>query len=1516
MGRSRGLRPTGIAIVFILIFMIIPPLAVNAQCPANLVLAITSGPNLLVDSNKPGIEGPMVATVSAVISNTGAGSANNVYIYIGDGTTPGTFPVGGDSNSLVLIGGVDDATRFIGDLLPGQTKTIYWQITYPFTYNMPYLFSVWASSNAGNCSATANQIVTTRSSITANSNKLLGTISIEPASGIINPGNMLIVRVSGYNFGQVGSGPNGEEDAWFQPVGNLGFNPACFRLVKTEVLINSIQSTPFVDQVYFPGIGSQKPPPDYSSDSNDYVKYYFIALTDCSTSINPYMEVASGTQEKYSGDYEVQATTIPLVSEQGGLNFYKSADPTIAAETDVITWTITYGNNTAYPIGNPESGNGLVIIDEGIPENTTYVTGSATCSNDCTIFYSIDNGLTWLSTEPSPALVTQIKWHINEVIPANTDPAGNVSFQTSVNAGVSSDTTICNTASAHIDNGETLIADSACVNAGAPVIEASKQDAIVIDNDNNSVASPGDVLEYSIVISNTGNQIAQNVVFTDTPDSNTSLVVGSVDISECQNCIVASGNDQGDTDVAVSIGELAPDDSVTVYFRVTIGTEGFTSVANQGLLNGSNFDEVATDDPDTPASDDPTVTPVTIAPPELAITKMGPENAVIESNITYTGTMVNNGGSTAYNIVLIDYLPDGVSFVSSSHNAVYDEIDNTVTWDLGSLPPGGSIPGWVTVAISDELSDNSIISNLFSTNWQDSQANNYGPAEATWDTTIHTHPQLTIEKTAPEQASPGENINYTITVENIGGSTANNVILTDTLPTGVTYVTANPAPSGTNGEITWNLGTINQSGSYIISVTVEIDSGVVNETTLVNDSSVTWEDEFTTSYGPVTDNASTTVYTRPHLTITKTGPEFDCAGSSITYTGILSNVGGSTAYNAVLTDILPQGIEFVSTSHTATYDEINNTVTWDLGDIPPGTSIPGWLTLSIPLATPDNTLLTNTFEVVWEDDELNEYGPVTAAWNTVVYGGQLNISKTGPARSCPDGTIEYTITLENVTGCEIIDVSLVDTLPLNLNYIDSSHNGIYSNGSVTWQLDNIPAYDSFEVTLTVEVDSAIPDNVNLVNTATVFWNYEGNQIQKSSTWETRICSSPLLTIDKNGPAIIQPGESFNYQIEICNAGGTSADNVVLLDSLPEGVNYLSSTPEGVYSNGQITWSVGTLTTGDCALYTVEVSVDESVPHNTLLENVSGVSWDNEIATPFGPLYDIAETRVVAVPELQIDKTGTPQAFHGDEITYTIEICNVTDYPAPDVVLTDILPIGLTYVSSNPSGTFDNGIITWNLGTIESRECVSVTITTSVDCDISPSSYIRNTASTVWRDMEENVYGPVTDTSWTSIESAFSLFKYSKPDIVEPGEIITYKIEWENLGTKTFTGVTLTEMYDNNVEFIEAAPAPDTGTHNQWTIGDLPPWSRGQITITVRVKDDVADKTVIRNHVHITSAEFCGNDAVAKSTVERVEEDVFVGGEVTGEDTLEVISGWLVILITTGLITFGGFLLFRLRYAKK
>jgi hypothetical protein len=424
--------------------------ATGAAC--GLSVRIIAAPFAVTDSNMPGAQGPRVATIGARLTNTGSAPASPVLVSIGNGTTPGSFP-----NGLALLTG-SPATYTIAELPPGASTTAYWPVTYPPTFDVGYNYTIWAASPDG-CTGSASSVLTTQREISATANKLQPTgasILVYPSS--VGPGGLITVRVNGFDLGTIGQGPRKDYDAWLQPIGNLDFDPTCLRLVRSEVRLNSLGLT-VIDQLYFSGLTA------YRGDPSDYVSYTFLALRSCRTSIRPYQEAASGTQEKYNGDFESNSTTVAMATiTEPHLTIGVQASPQTPHAGDTIQFAIavTATNRT---VGSPNNGS-AVVIHAGIPAQTTYVAGSVSSAVAALVRFSADGGRTWLDQEPaSPASVTNLQWTLQNPVTATASSVGyRASIAPSYGGGP-----ITATAETHLQGEPALASSTVVINpTGAP----------------------------------------------------------------------------------------------------------------------------------------------------------------------------------------------------------------------------------------------------------------------------------------------------------------------------------------------------------------------------------------------------------------------------------------------------------------------------------------------------------------------------------------------------------------------------------------------------------------------------------------------------------------------------------------------------------------------------------------------------------------------------------------------------------------------------------------------------------------------------------------------------------------------------------------------------------------------------------------------------------------------------------------------------------------------------------------
>ncbi len=238
----------------------------------------------------------------------------------------------------------------------------------------------------------------------------------------------------------------------------------------------------------------------------------------------------------------------------------------------------------------------------------------------------------------------------------------------------------------------------------APVVTATKVDALFDDADGDNFFGPGDTVRYTIVITNSGNTEATGVVLQDPAVANAALVVGFVTPSQGT---VVHGNNSGDTAVEVNVGNIpANGGTATVTFDVVIADplpDGITRISNQATISGTNLSEsVVTDDPSTPAQNDPTVTPILpVSAEKTAVLQIDNNNNGVANpgdTIRYTIAIVNNGPQDSTDTVFTDSEDDMVNsalvsgFVVTSQGKVTSgntDGDASVVVALGTLPANG-----------------------------------------------------------------------------------------------------------------------------------------------------------------------------------------------------------------------------------------------------------------------------------------------------------------------------------------------------------------------------------------------------------------------------------------------------------------------------------------------------------------------------------------------------------------------------------------------------------------------------------------------------------------------------------------------------------------------------------------------------------------------------------------------------------------------------------------------------------
>ncbi|WP_019267334.1 DUF11 domain-containing protein [Methanobrevibacter smithii] len=619
---------------------------------------------------------------------------------------------------------------------------------------------------------------------------------------------------------------------------------------------------------------------------------------------------------------------------------------------------------------------------------------------------------------------------------------------------------------------------------------------------NNEIPNFGDNVTYTVSVSNVGIGDAKCVVVRD--------VLG-------EGLVFVSASDGGvydeNTRTVTWIVDLAKGKSRTFYVNATVS--GYGNVSNSLVVGNKTAS-------------------VNVTVPEINPDKtVNVANPNFGDNVTYTVTVSNDGMGDANNVVIVDRLGEGLTFVSASDNGVWDPVKRTVTW-IVDLVKGESRTFYVnaTVDAYGNVTNSLVVGNK--------------------TTSVNvTVPEINPDKTV-NVANPnfGDNVTYTVTVTNDGIGDANNVVVKDTLGKGLKFISAtgNYTFDEATNTITWIVDLAKgESKTFKVNATVSGYGNVTN----------------TVIVGNKTFNKNVTV---PEINSNKTvNNEIPNFGDNVTYSVTVTNDGIGDANNVVVCDILGKGLKFLNADGNFTYDEKTGTITW-IVDLVKGE--------------------TKTFNV---NVTVLSYGDLS---NKVVVGNKtviknITVPEINPGKEInievPNfgDNVTYTVIVNNTGKVNAIDVVVADKLGEGLTFVNASNGGVYNETTrtITWII-NLTAGE----TKYLYVNTTVSAYGNITNSVIV-----GNK-----TFNKNVTVPEIIPVKEVNSSDIHIGDEITYTIAVSNPGKTNATNIVIKDVLPEGLKFINASNGGVYdpATGIITWIVN-ITANSTVDLTVVANVTKS-----------------------------------------------------------------------------------------------------------------------------------------------------------------------------------------------------------------------------------------------------------------------------------------------------------------------------------
>ncbi len=736
------------------------------------------------------------------------------------------------------------------------------------------------------------------------------------------------------------------------------------------------------------------------------------------------------------------------------------------------------------------------------------------------------------------------------------------------------------------------------------------------------VAQSGELLTYTIVVSNHSPGRAVGIFVSDTLPLNTQFVSNSINLDPPGAGIVGTAPPALASNVEISGGQ-----GVTITYIVTVAASlpaGVDTITNTVAMT-TGYGVTDTD----------IVTTVVWAAPDLVVVKRSePTVAAVGQPVTYTLVVSNVGVQGATGVALTDTLPAHTTFAGASGGgAETSPGSGVVYWNLGALGVGERLTRTVMVLVDGTLPGG--VTTLTNVARAGDDGGN-GPDLQAADN-IYTHtlaveaaPDLAVVKRSEQTvAAAGQPVTYTLVVSNVGTQGATGVALTDTLPAHTTFAGASGGGAETSpgsGVVYWNLGALDAGRRLTRTVMVLVDGVLPGGVTTLTNVARAGDDG---SNGPdlqAADNVYThtlAVEAAPDLAVIKRSEQVvAAAGLPITYTLVVSNVGTQEATGVALTDILPAHTTFAGASGGgAETSPGSGVVYWNLGAIEVGRIVTRVLVVMVDSPLPDHVdFVTNVVAV--QDDGGNGADLVLEnnvyTWTTEVgYAPVLRMIKEGPGAAAVGERVVFTFTIvqDTVAG----DGSAVSGLDVYDDYAGQAKYVAGDDGDARLEQGEAWVY-------TANYVIRHTDPSPLVNTAIVQgWDRDNDLVTATATHSTTVGYAPVLRVIKAGPETAHVGETIVFTFTVSNVSfvptairgaagdGSPLTGISVIDDLAGQARYISGDDAD-----------GVLEIGEAWLYTASYTILASDP-NPLVNTVTASGYDGN-----GNLVTGADTHRVII----------------------------------------------------------------------------------------------------------------------------------------------------------------------------------------------------------------------------------------------------------------------------------------------
>lgn len=684
-------------------------------------------------------------------------------------------------------------------------------------------------------------------------------------------------------------------------------------------------------------------------------------------------------------------------------------------------------------------------------------------------------------------------------------------------------------------------------------------------------------------------------------------------------------------------------------------------------------------------------------------------------------------------------------------------------------------------------------------------------------------------------ANYGDIVIWTLKITNNGPNVGTGIRLKDLIPDGLIILSCDDENYNKKTGIL-NIDSLNIGESKIINIKT-----LVNKTgTFINEASVSgneydWDLKNNNDSAGINVNPSADLAVE--ILVNDTNPKFN---SLVKWTLRVTNNGPDEATGVVVCDLLSKDLIYLSS--TGNYDVKSGL--WNVGTLEMGKSV------SIDIVTLVNKTgkITNDANVSGREYDWNLSNNYDNKSIDVDVCADLAIEKlvndTAPKFN---SLVEWTLRVTNNGPDTATGVVVCDILPEGLISIDKSFNG-------TWNVGKLLNNQTKELTIICLVNKT----GKLVNIADIAGNeYDCNLTNDIVNKSIEVAQSADLFVKKyvnnTSPDF---GEIIKWSVVVSNNGPDIATNVQVNDLLDDGLIFVkSSSTKGNYDVKSGIWTIDSLAPETDETLNIYCKVNKiGKILNFVSVNSTQYDW-NESNN-----HDNESVDAVKIADLSVIKSiNNSNPNYNDLIKWTIIVSNNGPNMATGVIVNDLLPKSVEYISSYLSKGFYNPVNgTWDVGNLNVGEKLQLNIVSK----IVKTGDITNVVNVKGNEKDSNLTNNHFEKSVHVKPAAdLSIEKSVSKQEVNINDLIEYVIEITNNGPDSAENIKVSELLNPNLKVIsfESTKGNFNNTNNVLTIDSLVDGEKVRLTINaaanvcgnfenkVAVSSDTFDYDKSNNH---------------------------------------------------------------------